>query len=191
MQDKSWREKINSGEIYYCDEPGFFREQQKCLMVLNRFNRTRPNQMSKRNRIAKKLFGSVGRNLYIEAPVHANWGRNTFWGDNCYANFNLTLVDDAEIHIGDSCMIAPGVVIATAGHPLEPELRRKAAQFSKPVHIGKDVWIGANAVILPGVTIGDGSVIGAGSVVTKNIPPNVVAVGNPCRVRRQIADNRC
>jgi len=183
---RTWRDKINSGEIYYCTEPGFVREQTKCLKILDRFNRTRTGQSAKRRRIAKKLFGAAGKNLYIEPPVHANWGRNTFWGDNCYANFNLTLVDDGEIHIGDNCMIAPGVVIATAGHPLDPELRRKVAQYSKPVRIGKDVWIGANAVILPGVSVGDGSVIGAGSVVTKDIPPGVVAVGNPCRVVKAI-----
>ncbi|MCL2023137.1 MAG: sugar O-acetyltransferase [Oscillospiraceae bacterium] len=184
--EKSWRDKINSGEIYYCSEAGFFREQIKCLMLLDKFNRTRPNQQRKRTKLAKRFFGAAGKNLYIEPPLHANWGRNTYWGDNCYANFNLTLVDDGEIHIGDGCLLAPNVVLATAGHPLEPELRRKAAQFSKPIRIGKDVWIGANAVVLPGVSIGDGSVIGAGSVVTKDIPARVVAVGNPCRMVRKI-----
>lgn len=103
-----------------------------------------------------------------------------------YANFNLTLVDDGHIYIGDKTMIGPNVTIATAGHPILPSLREKAMQYNIDVHIGKNVWIGAGAVILPGITIGDNTVIGAGSIVTKDIPANVVAVGNPCRVMREI-----
>ncbi|EGQ9054321.1 hypothetical protein GEN90_19755 [Vibrio parahaemolyticus] len=106
-----------------------------------------------------------------------------------YANFNLTLVDDTYIYIGNSVMIGPNVTIATAGHPIEPDLRREVAQFNIPVHIEDNVWIGANSVVLPGVTIGENSVIGAGSVVTKDIPSNVVAVGNPCRVLREIGEH--
>ena len=105
-----------------------------------------------------------------------------------YANFNLTLVDDTHIYIGSNTMIGPNVIIATAGHPVLPELRLKVAQFNAPVHIGKNCWLGAGAIVLPGVTIGDNTVIGAGSVVTKDIPANVVAVGNPCRVLRSIGD---
>lgn len=134
-------------------------------------------------------MAEVGDDCYIEPPLHANWGSNTHLGNSVYANFNLTLVDDTDIFIGDECMIGPNVVIATAGHPIEPELRRKAAQFNIPVHIGRNVWIGAGAVILPGVHIGDNSVIGAGSVVTKDIPENSVAYGNPCRVVREISDH--
>lgn len=106
-----------------------------------------------------------------------------------YANFNLTLVDDTYIYIGNSVMIGPNVTLATAGHPVEPELRREVAQFNIPIHIGDNVWIGANSVVLPGVKIGENSVIGAGSVVTKDIPSNVVAVGNPCRVLREIGEH--
>ena len=109
-------------------------------------------------------------------------------GDFVYANFNLTLVDDGEIYIGSHCMIGPNVTIATAGHPVEPGLRRIGIQFNMPVHIGENVWIGAGAVVVPGVTIGDNSVIGAGSVVTRDIPANVVAVGNPCSVLREIGE---
>lgn len=144
--------------------------------------------MEKRTSMLNDLLAEVGENCYIEPPLHANWGLNTHLGNNVYANFNLTLVDDAEIFIGDSVMIGPNVVIATAGHPVNPELRLKVAQFNIPVHIEKNVWIGAGAIILPGVTVGENSVIGAGSVVTKDIPPNVVAVGNPCRVLRPIGD---
>ncbi|MDW2205228.1 sugar O-acetyltransferase, partial [Vibrio sp. 1636] len=124
-----------------------------------------------------------------EPPLRANWGRHTYLGDNVYANFNLTLVDDTYIYIGNSVMIGPNVTIATAGHPIEPDLRREVAQFNIPVHIEDNVWIGANSVVLPGVTIGENSVIGAGSVVTKDIPSNVVAVGNPCRVLREIGEH--
>lgn len=136
----------------------------------------------------KQLLAEVGKNCYIEPPLHANWGKHTHLGDNVYANFNLTLVDDTDIFIGNHVMIGPNVTIATAGHPIDPELRKKVAQFNIPVHIGNNVWIGAGAVILPGINIGDNSVIGAGSIVTKDIPANVVAVGNPCRVLREIND---
>ena len=136
-----------------------------------------------------RLFASVGKNCYIEPPLRANWGCHTHLGDNVYANFNLTLVDDTHIYIGDHVMIGPNVTIATAGHPIDPDLRRDVAQFNIPVHIGNNVWIGANSVVLPGVTIGANSVIGAGSVVTKDIPANVVAVGNPCRVLREVGQH--
>ena len=182
----TWRDKLNDGSIYFCDEPGFAEEQLVCLEKLYDINQTRPGDKDKRAALLRDFFGGVGENLYIELPLHANWGRNTYWGDNCYANFNLTLVDDGDIYIGSNVMIAPNVMIATAGHPIDPDLRRRVAQFSKPVRIGDNVWIGANASIMPGVTIGENSVIGAGSVVTRDIPANVVAVGNPCRVLREI-----
>ena len=114
--------------------------------------------------------------------------RILIFGNNVYANFNLTLVDDTDIFVGNSVMFGPNVTIATAGHPIDPELRAKVAQFNIPVNIGNNVWIGAGAIIMPGVNIGDNSVIGAGSVVTKDIPANVVAVGNPCRVMREISE---
>ena len=110
------------------------------------------------------------------------------FGDNVYANFGLTMVDDTHIYVGDYTMFGPNVTVASAGHPVLPELREKAYQFNMPVHIGKNCWIGAGAVIVPGVTIGDNTVIGAGSVVTKDIPADVVAVGNPCRVLREIGE---
>lgn len=164
-------------------------EQQACLEILYDFNQTRPSEMEKRTAILRDLLAEVGENCYIEPPLRANWGKHTHLGNNVYANFNLTLVDDTHIYIGNSVMIAPNVTIATAGHPIDPELRRKVAQFNIPVHIKDNVWIGANSVVLPGVTIGENSVIGAGSVVTKDIPANVVAVGNPCRVLRPIGEH--
>ena len=181
-------ERIRSGKLYFCTAPGFAEEQERCLELLYDYNATRPGEKAKRREILSRFFGSVGENLYIEPPLHASFGKNTHWGDICYANFNLTLVDDGEIRFGDHVMIAPNVVITATGHPVHPELRKKTAQFSIPVRIGSNVWIGAGAVILPGVTIGDNTVIGAGSIVTHDIPADCVAVGNPCRVVRGIGE---
>lgn len=158
--------------------------------MLYDFNLTRPTEPEKRKDLMKKMFAELGDNCYIEPPLHANWGgKNVHLGKNVYANFSLTLVDDTHIYIGDYTMLAPNVTIATAGHPILPALREKGYQYNAPVHIGRCCWIGAGALIMPGVTIGDGSVIGAGSVVTKDIPAGVVAVGNPCRVMREINDH--
>lgn len=178
-------ERMKSGLLYFCDNPELIAKQAECNEILYDFNQTRPSQMDKRQEILTTLLGGIGSNCYIEPPLHANWGSHTYLGDNVYANFNLTLVDDAEVHIGSFVMIGPNVTIATAGHPIEPAIRRKVGQFNLPVYIGDNVWIGAGAVILPGVHIGENSVIGAGSIVTRDIPANVVAVGNPCRVLRE------
>ena len=138
----------------------------------------------------KMFFAEIGEDCYIEPPFHANWGgHNVHFGKCVYANFNLTMVDDTHIYVGDYTMFGPNVTVATAGHPILPELREKAYQFNMPVRIGRNCWIGAGAIILPGVTIGDNTVIGAGSVVTKDIPSGVVAVGNPCRVLREISEH--
>ena len=135
-----------------------------------------------------ELLGSRGKSIWMEAPIHFAYGCNTHMGHHVYANFNLTVVDDGECHIGNYVMFAPNVVISTTGHPLHPSLRDKGAQFSLPVTICDHVWIGSNVTIMPGVTIGENSVIGAGSVVTRDIPANVVASGVPCRVMREITD---
>lgn len=182
------RERMKNGQLYFCTDEEVAKEQLKCLDRLYDFNQTRPSEMPKRMALLKEILAEVGENCYVEPPLHANWGINTHFGNNVYANFNLTLVDDCDIYVGDSVMFGPNVTVAVAGHPIDPDLRRKVAQFNIPVRIGNNVWIGAGAVILPGVTIGDNSVIGAGSIVTKDIPANVVAVGNPCRVLREIND---
>ena len=183
------KERMSTGRLYFCDDEELAREQEAQLEILYDFNRTRPGEKTARAELLRKLFAEIGDNCYIEPPLHANWGKFTHFGSNVYANFNLTLVDDTDIYVGDNVMFGPNVTVATAGHPVDPDLRRKVAQFNIPVRIGNNVWIGAGAVILPGVTIGDDSVIGAGSVVTKDIPAGVVAVGNPCRVLREIGEH--
>ena len=136
------------------------------------------------------MFAEIGEDCYIEPPLHANWGgKNVHFGNSVYANFNLTLVDDCDIFVGNNVMFAPNVTVITGTHPIHPILRSKQAQYNLPVHIGNNVWIGAGAIILPGVSIGDNTVIGAGSIVTKDIPANVVAVGSPCKVLREINEN--
>jgi len=183
-------EKMHSGEIYDPGSEEIFKEQIKCLERLYDFNATRPTELEKREKMLKEMFAEVGKNCYIEPPLHSNWGgRHVHLGNNVYFNFNATLVDDTHIYIGDYTMLGPNVVIATAGHPVLPELREKALQYNLPVHIGKNCWLGAGVIVLPGVTIGDNTVIGAGSVVTKDIPANVVAVGNPCKVLREINEH--
>lgn len=182
------KEKMKSEKIYFCNDKDLEAEQRECLEKLYDFNMTRPSESAKREELLKEMFAEIGENCYIEPPFHANWGKYTHFGNNVYANFNLTLVDDTDIFVGDSVMFGPNVTIATAGHPVDPELRRQVAQFNIPVHIGNNVWIGAGSVILPGINIGENSVIGAGSVVTKDIPDNVVAVGNPCHILRKISD---
>ena len=184
------KERMFTGELYYPNEESIFDEQLKKLDLLYEFNSTRPTEQKKRQKLMKEMFAEIGENCYLEPPFHANWGGvHMHLGDSVYANFNFTAVDDSHIYIGSYTMIGPNVTVATAGHPILPELREKAYQFNMPVHIGRNCWIGAGAVIMPGVTIGDNSVIGAGSVVTKDIPANVVAYGNPCRVAREINEH--
>lgn len=181
---------LHSGEIYYPSDEEIMKRQALCLEKQYDYNLTRPLEAEKREQLLKEMFAEIGKDCYIEPPLHANWGgHHVHFGNSVYANFNLTLVDDTHIYVGDYTMLGPNVVIATAGHPILPELREKAYQYNMPVHIGKNCWLGAGVIVLPGVTIGDNSVIGAGSVVTKDIPPNVVAVGNPCKVMRQISEH--
>ena len=183
------QDKLHSGLIYYPTSEELFSEQLKCLDKLYDFNQTRPLELDKRTSMLKEMFAEIGEGCYIEPPLHSNWGgKHVHFGKNVYANFNLTLVDDTHIYVGDYTMMGPNVTLATAGHPILPSLREKAYQFNMPIHIGKNCWLGAGVIVLPGVSIGDNTVIGAGSVVTKDIPSNVVAYGNPCRVVREIND---
>lgn len=184
------KDKMHTGELYLPGDEEIMREQLMCLDRLNEFNHTRPAHIEKRMALMKEMFAEVGENCYIEPPFYSNFGgKHIHLGKNIYFNFGVTMVDDTHIYIGDYTMIGPNVTVATAGHPILPELREKAYQYNASVHIGKNCWIGAGAIILPGVTVGNNVVIGAGSVVTKDLPDNVVAVGNPCRVLREVNEH--
>jgi len=185
------KDKLHDGSLYDPNDQTVMEEQLVWLDRLYDFNHTRPSELEKRSRMLKEMFAEIGEDCYIEPPLHSNWGgRHVHFGRNVYANFNLTLVDDTHIYVGDYTMFGPNVVIATAGHPILPELREGIGyQYNAPVHIGRNCWLGAGVLVMPGVSIGDNSVIGAGSVVTKDIPANVVAVGSPCRVLREIGEH--
>ena len=183
------RDKLHTGELYLPNDKTIILQQLRCLARLKRFNRLSPARILSRQRMMKKMLADVGEGCYIESPFYTNFGgRHVHFGDHVYCNFGVTMVDDTHIYVGSHTMFGPHVIVATAGHPVLPALREQEYQYNLPVHIGKNCWIGAGAVILPGVTIGDNTVIGAGSVVTKDIPANVVAVGNPCRVLREIGE---
>lgn len=185
----SMKDKMHSGELYLPNDESIMKEQLECLNALYDFNQTRPIEQQKRAETLKKMFAEIGEGCYIEPPLHSNFGgKHCHFGKNVYANFNLTLVDDTHIYVGDYTMIGPNVVIASAGHPILPKLREKGYQYNAPVRIGKNCWLGAGVIVLPGVTVGDNCVIGAGSVVTKDIPSNSVAVGNPCKVLREVGE---
>ena len=184
------REKLHTGDLYLSADEDLVAEQLTFVEKLYDFNATRPLEQDKRAKMLKNMFAEIGEDCYIEPPLHSKWGgKHVHFGKGVYANFNLTLVDDTHIYVGDYTMIGPNVVLATAGHPILPELRPLAYQYNMPIHIGKNCWLGAGVIVLPGITIGDNSVIGAGSVVTKDIPANVVAVGNPCKVLREINEH--
>ncbi len=184
------RDKLHTGELYLPMDDSILQEQLKRLDMIYEYNHTHATEQEKRQALLKEMFAEIGEGCYVEAPFYANMGgAHVHFGKNVYCNFNVTMVDDTHIYVGDCCMFGPGVTVATAGHPILPELREKSYQYNAPVHIGKNCWIGAGAIIMPGVTIGDNVVIGAGSVVTKDIPSNVVAVGNPCRVMREVNEH--
>ena len=184
------KDKMHTGELYLPGDVEIMKEQQICLDKLYDYNMTRPTESEKRQELLKEMFAEIGEDCYIEPPFHANWGgKHVHFGKCVYANFNFTAVDDTHIYVGDYTMFGPNAILATAGHPILPKLRQEAYQYNMPVHIGKNCWLGAGVIVLPGVTIGDNTVIGAGSVVTKDIPSNVVAVGNPCRVLREINEH--
>ena len=183
------KRRLHTGELYWPNDSSIMEEQLQCLDRLYDFNATRPSELEKRNELLKEMCAEIGEGCYIEPPFRANWGgKHVHLGNNVYANFNLTLVDDVDIYIGNDCLFGPNTVIATAGHPIDPELRARVTQYNAEVHIGNNVWLGAGVIVMPGVTIGDNSVIGAGSIVTKDIPSNVVAFGNPCKVFREIGE---
>ncbi len=183
----SEKEKCLRGELYDANyDEELIQERQKCKELLYDYNNLRPSEIESRSEIIRELFGKTGRNFLIEQPFHCDYGYNIEIGENFYANFNCVILDGAKVKFGDNVFIAPNCGFYTAGHPLDVEQRNKGLEYARPIVIGNNVWIGAQVCILPGVTIGDNCVIGAGSVVNKDIPANTLAVGNPCRVIREL-----
>ena len=183
-------ERMVKGLIYDPGDEEIMKEQVVFQDKLWAFNQLKPSDYEEKEKYMKEVFAECGDNCYIELPFHANWGgHHLHFGSNIYVNFNLTVVDDGHVYVGDRVMFGPNVTIATAGHPINSELRGRGLQYNRDVSIGENAWIGAGVVIVPGVHIGKNSVIGAGSIVTKDIPDNVLAVGNPCRVLREINEH--
>lgn len=184
------KEKMFSGQLYSCNNEELMAEQLIYLDKLYEFNHLKPSMQKEKQVLLNEMFAEIGENCYIETPFYANWGgKNVHFGHSVYVNFNLTLVDDCDIYVGNHVMIGPNVTLCSGTHPIEPSLRIDQVQYNLPIHIEDNVWIGASCIVMPGITIGENSVIGAGSIVTKHVPANVVALGSPCKVLREINED--
>lgn len=177
------RERIANGKLFTDHCEGLDEDRLNCKKRMTAFNNSAPDDIENRKKLVNELFGRETK-AWIEPPFYCCYGTNITLGDGCYINVNCSFVDDGKINIGKKVMFGPAVAIATVGHPIKPDMRKY--MYADPVTIKDGCWIGANVTICPGVTIGENTVIGAGSVVTKDIPANVIAVGNPCRVLREI-----
>lgn len=182
------RERMLAGLPYKAWLDGLGEERFACKQKIYDFNNLSPNLNESASLMLKDILGKTGENICIEAPFHCDYGWNIEVGENFFANYNLTILDVAKVTIGKNVQIAPNVSIYTAGHPIHPDTRNTGYEYGIPISIGDNVWIGGNVVILPGVKIGDNVVIGAGSVVTKDIPDHVIAMGNPCKIVREITE---
>jgi maltose O-acetyltransferase len=183
---KTEKEKMLASELYRASDPQLAAERTQCRLLLQQFNDSRADEPELRQKILAQLIPTQGKNLWIEPPFYCDYGSHISVGENVYFNFNCVVLDVAPVTIGDSVFIAPNVQIYTATHPLNWYERSQGLEFGEPIAIGSHVWLGGSVIICPGVQIGDRSVIGAGSVVTKDIPPDVLAVGNPCKVLRSL-----
>ena len=183
---KTEKEKMLAGELYNSQDAQLSRERTQARILFKKFNDLGEENTEERELIIRQLIPNAGKNLCLEPPFYCDYGTNIKLGEKVFFNFNCVILDVMEVNIGSRTMLGPGVQIYTATHPVDHQERASGLEFAKPVTIGKDVWIGGNAIICPGVTIGDRSVIGAGSVVIKDIPADVVAAGNPCKVIREL-----
>lgn len=184
---QSEREKMLAGDLYDPLDPTLVQEREVARDLCQALNATREGDTKERRRILQKLFGSGGEQVWMQPPFYCDYGSNIHLGTKCFFNFNCVVLDVCEVRIGDHTLFGPAVQIYTATHPMNAELRRKQ-ESGKPITIGSDVWVGGGAIICPGVTIGSRSVIGAGSVVTRDIPDDVFAAGNPCLMIREITE---
>jgi len=183
------REKMLAGLLYDANyNQELVDDRLKCKELCYEYNQLKPSQIEERNSIIKKIVANVGENFWIEQSFWCDYGYNISIGKNFYSNHNLVILDGAKVTFGDNCFIAPNCGFYTAGHAIDYPQRNMGLEYAFPITVGNNVWIGGNVVVLPGVTIGDNVVIGAGSIVTKDIPSNVIAVGNPCKVLRPITE---
>ena len=184
---KSEREKMLAGELYNALDPELVKMREQARDLCHELNASRQQEQQKRRRLLTELFGGGGESVWLEPPFYCDYGSNIQLGQRVYFNFNCVVLDVCQVRIGDFTFFGPAVQIYAASHPMNAVARR-TEEFGKPITIGSDVWVGGGAIICPGVTIGSKTVIGAGSVVTRDIPDNVFAAGNPCRVIRRIED---
>lgn len=184
--EKTEKQKMLAGELYLANDPELETTKKRASHLLNQYNSTTADQAEQRQQILTELFGKVGKNPLIVPHFYCDYGSNIYVGNNFYMNFGCVILDCNIVEIGDDVMCAPYVQIYTAHHPTDPELRLTGGELATPIKIGNNVWIGGGAIICPGVTIGNNTTIGAGSVVTKDVPDNVVAAGNPCRIIRHL-----
>jgi len=183
---KSEREKMLAGELYLAADADLVAARLRCRLLLADFNASAPDDLGRRRDALSQLLGALGAEAWIEPPFWCDYGFNLGVGARFYANFNLTVLDCAPVQIGDDVMIGPSVGLYTAEHPLDPDERLRGLERARPILIGDHVWLGGGVIVLPGVCIGAGTTVGAGSVVTRDLPANVLAAGNPCRVLRSL-----
>lgn len=182
------KELMLSGQLYNAGDVELFKERLQAKKLIRLFNSASDEQIDYRLDIIKKLFKKTGNNVYIEPPFRCDYGYNIVVGNNFYANYDCIMLDVCDIIIGDNVFFAPRVCLFSASHPVDAAIRNSQLEYGQPITIGNNVWIGGGTIVNPGVKIGDNSIIGSGSVVTKNIPPNVIAAGNPCRILRKITN---
>ena len=185
---KTEKEKMIAGELYNASDPQLAAERRRCRLLFKQLNDSRDDQAELRREILKELLGAHGDNLWIEPPFYCDYGSNISVGHNVYLNFNCVILDVAPVRLGDNVMFGPNVQVYTATHPIDWRERAQGPEFAKPISIGSHVWIGGGTIICPGVQVGDRAVIGAGSVVTKDVPSDVFAAGNPCKVIRRLGE---
>lgn len=183
----SEKDKMLSGALYDANyDPALIAERRTCKVVLHEINSLPPDSDERRYELFRRILGPVSGRFIIESPFHCDYGYNIELGENFYMNVNCVILDEAKVTFGNNVFVAPNCSFYTAGHPFDLEQRNKGLEYARPITVGDNVWIGGNVVVVPGVNIGDNCVIGAGSVVTKDIPANSLAAGNPCKVIRKI-----
>lgn len=182
------KERMLAGLPYRANDPELKQMRAENKLRVAQYNQLTRNQEQEMSQLIKEILGGTGKEILVEPPIHFDYGKNTTVGERFFANYNLTVLDVCPVTIGNNVMIAPNVSLYGAGHPIHPAARNSGYEYGAPITIGDNVWIGGSVCVLPGVTIGNNVVIGAGSVVTKDIPDNVIAAGNPCKVIRQITE---